>query len=86
MQGVTSPKRLLSYKRTRHASGSESEEGGLERQPSLIHRQSSRQMSIKKQASGEGLGKAEALKKKQEQWDKDIPEVCMFVCECGVFM
>ena len=57
-------------KRSRH--GSESDPS-LERQPSLIKQQS--KQSVKRQQSGEGLGKAELLKKKQEEWDKDIPEV-----------
>ena len=61
-------------KRRRHTSGSESE-AGIEKQTSIVQRQAS---VIKSQGSkqfSEG-GRSEELKKKQEEWDKEIPEVC----------
>ena len=67
---VTSPKRLLSHRgsRKRHHSGSESERGA--------ERQLSKQASINREASvTEGVITKADQEKKQEEWDKDIPEV-----------
>ena len=80
-KGIASPQRLLSHrssKRRRHDSGSESEVG-LERQASF-QKQASRQMSLHKQASE--AEKKEILKK-EEEWDKEIPEVGVGVSSMG---
>jgi hypothetical protein len=66
-----SPKRSLSYRgsRKRHHSGSESDD--------KLEKQLSRQRSLHKEESTTTKSDAE---KKQEEWDKDIPEVCVHTC------
>ena len=81
VHGVSSPKRLLSYRsslRGRHHSGSVSESfSGFETQVSVLSTQ--RQGSFKKkqrqQSMEEKTKVLKTLDKKQEEWDKEIPAV-----------
>ena len=77
---VGSPKRLFSHhslrgsRRRRHGSGSDSESADISLQKQISFE---RQTSVLAAEDGKPKLKRLTSKKQQEEWDKDMPEVCV---------